>query len=296
MNYLNEKGYIQLLNDTLTNGEIIATRNGNTVSNFGSILKFTNIENLPLLTTKKIYFKGVLEELLWFLKGSTDAKLLQDKDVHIWDGNSTRKFLDNNGFYNYEIGELGPIYGWQWRKFGKKYNLDGDDYGIDQIRYVISELLKPNNSRRAVLSGWNPLQISEMVLPPCHILYSFYKNSNGLSCLMTMRSSDLFLGLPFNIASTAILTHIIAKVLHIKTDTNAIAISDGHIYEEHIPCVNIQKEREIIDNNIKLEINKDPPPIESSLDDKIKWINNLNYEDFKLNNYISHNIIKAKMK
>jgi thymidylate synthase len=260
------------------------------------MLKFTNIENLPLLTTKKVYFKGVLEELLWFLKGSVDSKELEQKNVNIWKGNSTREFLDSNNLFNYQEGELGPIYGWQWRTFGKKYNSIGDQYGIDQIKYVIEELLKPNNSRRAVLTGWNPLQLSEMALPPCHILYTFYKNKKGLSCLMTMRSSDLFLGLPFNIASTAILTHIIAKILHIKTDNIAIAINDAHIYEEHITAVNEQNTRDIIQNNIELIINSEVPLLESSIDEKIKWINNLKYEDFILKNYNSHSQIKAIMK
>ena len=296
MYYENEKGYLQLLKDTLNEGETVETRNGNTISKFGLMLKFTNIENLPLLTTKKVYFKGVLEELLWFLKGSVNSKELEQKNVNIWKGNSTREFLDNNNLFNYQEGELGPIYGWQWRTFGKKYNSIGHQYGIDQIKYVIEELLKPNNSRRAVLTAWNPLQLSEMALPPCHILYTFYKNKKGLSCLMTMRSSDLFLGLPFNIASTAILTHIIAKILHIKTDNIAIAINDAHIYEEHISAVNEQNTRDIIENNIELIINSEVPLLESSIDEKIKWINNLKYENFILKNYNSHSQIKAIMK
>jgi len=297
MYYENEEGYLKLLYNTLNNGEKIKNRNGYTYSTFGNMIKFININNnFPLLTTKKIYFKGVLEELLWFLKGSTNAKELQDKQVHIWDANSSREYLDKNGFENYEINELGPIYGWQWRHFGKKYKKEGDKNGIDQIRYVVKELLKPNNSRRAILTGWNPLQISEMALPPCHIIYNFYKNNKGLSCLMTMRSSDLFLGLPFNIASTAILTNIIAKVLHIDVDTIAISIADSHIYEEHKIVVEEQLSRKIINNNIKLKIKLEAPSKNSSIDEKINWINNLKYEDFELNNYKSHSIIKAEMK
>ena len=151
MYYENESGYIQLLKNVLNEGEEIQTRNGITISKFGYLLKFTNINNFPLLTTKKVFYRGVLEELLWFLKGSTNAKYLQDKNIHIWDGNSTREYLDNNGFTNYEVGELGPVYGWQWRYYGKKYSKSGDDNGIDQIRYVIRELLKSNNSRRIYL-------------------------------------------------------------------------------------------------------------------------------------------------
>ena len=135
-----------------------------------------------------------------------------------------------------------------------------------------------------------------MALPPCHILYNFYKNSDGLSCLMTQRSSDLFLGLPFNIASTAILTHIIAKVLHLKANSIVIAITDAHIYEEHIPVVEIQRKREIIKNNVELKINSEVPILESSIEEKINWINNLTYDNFEIIGYNSHNAIKAVMK
>lgn len=296
MYYENESGYIQLLKNVLSEGEEIQTRNGITISKFGYLLKFTNINDFPLLTTKKIFYRGVLEELLWFLKGSTNAKYLQDKNVHIWDGNSTREYLDNNGFANYEVGELGPVYGWQWRYYGKKYNNTGDENGIDQIKYVIEELLKENNSRRAILNAWNPLQLNEMALPPCHIMYNFYKNKDGLSCLMTMRSSDLFLGLPFNIASTALLTHIIAKVLHLEVKDIAVSIADAHIYKEHVDVVNEQINKNIYENNCKLKINKEVPNINSNINEKINWINNLEYQDFEFINYKSHNRIKAIMK
>lgn len=296
MYYENESGYIQLLKNVLSEGEEIQTRNGITISKFGYLLKFTNINDFPLLTTKKIFYRGVLEELLWFLKGSTNAKYLQDKNVHIWDGNSTREYLDNNGFANYEVGELGPVYGWQWRYYGKKYNNTGDENGIDQIKYVIEELLKENNSRRAILNAWNPLQLNEMALPPCHIMYNFYKNKDGLSCLMTMRSSDLFLGLPFNIASTALLTHIIAKVLHLEVKDIAVSIADAHIYKEHVDVVNEQINKNIYENNCKLKINKEVPNINSNINEKINWINNLEYQDFEFINYKSHNTIKAIMK
>ena len=296
MYFENELGYLDLLEYVLKNGSIIETRNGKTISSFGLFLKFTDIQKLPLLTTKKIYVKGVIEELLWFLKGSTNAKLLQDKNVHIWDGNSSREYLDNNGFSNYKEGELGPIYGWQWRTFGKKYNEKGDENGIDQIKYVITELMKDNHSRRAVLTGWNPLQLSEMALPPCHILYNFYKDNDGLSCLMTMRSSDLFLGLPFNIASTAILTTIIAKLLHLNTKSIAIALTDAHIYEEHVECINTQLKREIISCNTKLEIDLEVPNLDSSIEEKLDWINKLEYSNFKITDYDCHSALKTIMK
>ncbi len=293
--YFKERGYLNLLKDTLLYGEKKNTRNGIVYSKFGTMITFQNLgSQLPLLTTKKMYIKGIIEELLWFLRGSTNAKELQEKGVHIWDGNSSKEYLDSIGLKHYEEGELGPIYGWQWRNFGKVYS-ENTDNGFDQIKYIIEELLKEDNSRRAVLSAWNPSQLKEMALPPCHILYTFYKDSNGLSCLMNMRSSDLFLGLPFNIASTALLTHIIAKVLHLKVNTISIVSTDAHIYEEHIDAVNKQ-----LDNNIlpfpNIEIKKIPPNIESNIDEKIKWINNLEYDDFIILNYRSADAIKAPMK
>lgn len=296
MSYENEEGYLEILKDVLKNGQEINTRNGITISNFGYLLKFNNINNFPLLTTKRVYFKGVLEELLWFLKGSSNTDYLQQKNIHIWDGNSSREYLDANGFENYKEGELGPVYGWQWRSYGKKYNKFGDETGVDQIKYVLEELLKSNNSRRAVLTAWNPSQLNEMALPPCHMMYNFYKNNDGLSCLMTMRSSDLFLGLPFNIASTALLTSIIAKVLHLNVNNIALSLCDAHIYKEHINAVNEQLSNNIIDNNCFLKINKEAPDINTSVLEKINWINNLESNDFEIINYKSHNTIKAIMK
>lgn len=296
MFFENEKGYLELLRYVLNNGDYTENRNGQTISKFGVLLKFNDINNFPLLTTKKVFFRGVLEELLWFIKGSYDAKELQNKNIHIWDGNSSREYLDNNGFTNYNEGELGPIYGWQWRTFGKKYRNNGDIFGIDQIKYVITELEKENNSRRAIISAWNPLQLNEMALPPCHILYNFYKNKNGLSCLMTMRSSDLFLGLPFNIASTAILTTIISKILEINVNEIAISITDAHIYNEHIDAVKEQLNREIINNNCKLNIKKKCPGKNAEINEKVKWINDLVYDDFELIDYKFHPTIKAQMK
>lgn len=295
-NYNNEIGYLELLKDVLKYGSNKNTRNGNVLSVFGKLLTFNNIDiNFPLLTTKKVFIRGVIEELLWFLRGSTNAKELQEKNIHIWDGNSSREYLDNIGLTDYEEGELGPVYGWQWKKFGKDYIKNNDtNEGIDQIKYVIEELLKPDNSRRALLCSWNISQLKYMALPPCHILYNFYKDENGLSCLMTMRSSDLFLGLPFNIASTAILTYIIAKVINIKPYKISIIITDAHIYEEHIEAVNTQLKREPYElPELKILSN---PPEGDNIEDKINWINNLKYEDFEIKNYKCHNTIKATMK
>ena len=301
--HIGEEGYIHLLHDTLDNGEYRKGRNGNVYSIFGQMISFKGIyESFPLLSTKKMFVRGIIEEILWFLRGSTDAKELQQKGVKIWDGNSSREYLDSVGLSHYTEGELGPVYGWQWRKFGKEYKAEADegttceDEGFDQLKYILEELMKPDYSRRAVLSGWNPTQLSQMALPPCHILYTFYKNKNGISCMMNMRSSDLFLGLPFNIASTAILTHIIAKVLHMKPVDISIAITDAHIYEEHVDAVKTQFDNPILNSRPILTITSKPPAIDSTVDEKIKWINSLKYEDFIIHGYQSAYSIKAPMK
>jgi thymidylate synthase len=294
--YSGEKGYLQLLVDTLNNSEKRNTRNGIVYSVFGIMITFDISRSFPLLTTKKMFTKGIIHELLWFLRGSTNSKDLENDGVNIWKLNSSRDFLDGIGLTNYAEGELGPVYGWQWRSFNAPYPT-APHTGVDQLRYVLQELMAPNNSRRAVITGWNPCQLHQMALPPCHILYTFYKDSKGLSCMMNMRSSDLFLGLPFNIASVALLTHIIAKVLHLNVANVAITATDAHIYKEHIDAIKKQIENPIYDHP-KLLINADnqPPSLESSIDDKIKWIENLKYTDFVFLDYQSAGAIKAPIK
>ena len=281
---IDEYQYLNILKKVKENGIIKNGRNGKTYSYFGDILKF-NIQNqFPLITTKKVFFKGVVEELLWFLRGSVNSKELEEKGVNIWKGNSNREFLDANGFYEYEEGYLGPIYGFQWRSFNGE---------IDQLKYVLNELNK--NSRRIIINAWNPCQLNLQVLPPCHILYNFYIDDNkNISCMMFMRSSDLFLGLPFNIASTALFTYIIAKVMGLNVKEIGISICDLHIYEEHLEAVEEQLKREPY-KFPKLNINKDID-INLSIDEKIKWIENLVFEDFELIDYNYHPIIRAIMK
>jgi len=282
-----ENNYLELLKDTLNNGDYHNTRNGMTYSVFAKMIKF-NISNFfPLITTKKTFFKGIVEELLWFLRGSTNSKELEKKGVNIWKGNSTREYLDSVGLFDYEEGYLGPIYGYQWR------NYNGNNF--DQIKYVLQELLKDNNSRRAIINAWNPIQLNKQALPPCHLIYNFYKDKNGLSCMMFMRSSDLFLGLPFNIASTALLTIIIAKLLYLKPYMISLSLTDCHIYEEFKDNIEIQilrKPYAFPTLNIKKEI----PDINTSIDEKIKWIENLNFDDFELNNYNFYPSLKANVK
>jgi thymidylate synthase len=299
MYFQGENGYVKLLKETLGDGERKTTRNGVVQSIFGCMINFKDIAtSFPLITTKKMFFRGIVEELLWFLRGSTNAHVLKQKNIHIWDGNSTREYLDSVGL-DYPEGELGPVYGWQWRKFGKEYGDAADaadaTEGIDQIKYVFEELLKDTNSRRAVLTAWNPTDLQKMALPPCHILYIFHKSSKGLSCHLTLRSSDLFLGLPFNIASTALLTQIFAHVLHIPANEISLSICDAHIYEEHTQ----QVEKQIASDSFdlpKVLIKKVAPDVASSIDEKILWIEELAFEDFELSNYTSGVSLPAVMK
>jgi thymidylate synthase len=284
---MNEKGYLELLEDVYKNGIRKENRNGFTYSSFGSLLKFkvNNGLSFPLLTTKKVFFRGIVEELLWFLRGSTNSKELEDKGINIWKGNSTKEYLDSIGLINNEEGELGKIYGYEWRSFNGYF---------DQIRYIIEEL-SLNNSRRAILSAWNPCDLKEQALPPCHILYNFYKIDNdNLNCMMYMRSADLFLGVPFNIASTTLLAMIIGKTMGMKVNEICISICDSHIYYEHFDALNQQILRDIYESpivEIKKNIDKN-----SSIDEKIKWIEDLTYEDFELKDYKYHPTIKAPMK
>jgi len=287
---MDEEGYLNLLQEVLNKGQKKEGRNGNTYSIFGALLKFNTNNGLsfPLITSKKVFFKGIVEELLWFLKGSVNSKELEEKGVNIWKGNSSREYLDSMGFFDYEEGYLGPIYGYQWRSFNGE---------IDQIKYLLQEL--SGNSRRALITAWNPVQLKKQALPPCHLLYNFYKNNdNSLNCMMYMRSSDLFLGLPFNIASTTLFAMIIGKVMGMEVKEICISLCDCHIYEEHIEQVKEQlKRKDDLYELPKVKINKHlENPNELSIDEKIKWIEELKYEDFELSNYNSHNSIKAIMK
>lgn len=290
-----ERTYLDLLRKILNEGEEREGRNGNTKSVFGERLEFNvHIDGFPLLTTKKMFWKGIVEELLWFLRGSTDANELSERGVFIWRGNSTREFLDSRGLTEYTEGECGPIYGYQWRSFNGAY--PSKDGGVDQLRYVLKELIENPTGRRALLTGWNPQQLGAMCLPPCHVLYNFYLSpTNGLSCQMYQRSCDTCAGLPFNIASTALLTTIIATAIgNVPVNKVIIVIGDTHIYEQHYENAKLQSDRSPYDFPT-LKIKKPAPSIEASVDEKIKWIESLELSDFELVDYVSHPLIKYEM-
>ena len=290
-----EVNYLDLISKILKEGEFRNSRNGLTLSLFAESLEFDIGKfGFPLLTTKKVFFRGVVEELLWFIRGDTDAKNLAEKGVHIWDGNSSREYLNSIGLTDYEEFDCGPIYGFQWRNFGGEYPRDPNNpTGVDQLKDVIEQLHTNPTSRRMIISAWNPLQQSQMCLPACHTMYQFYKNEKGLSCQLMARSQDVILGTPFNIASTAVLTTLIAYVNGYTVDKIKICMGDCHVYENHITGAKQQIERKPFDFP-KLTILK-PAPIDSTTDEKIKWMENLTFEDFHLTDYVYHPAIKFEM-
>lgn len=247
---LDEEQYLKLIMQIIETGDqrIDRTTVG-TLSIFGAQMRFNLRESFPLLTTKRVFFRGVAEELLWFIAGKTDAKLLQAKKVKIWDGNSTREFLDKCGHTEREEGDLGPIYGFQWRHFGAKYRTCNDDYtgeGIDQLQQVIDTIRNNPADRRIIMSAWNPVDIPEMALPPCHCLAQFYvsQTRGELSCQLYQRSADMGLGVPFNIASYALLTYMIAHVTGLKPGDFVHTLGDAHVYLNHVEPLREQLKRE----------------------------------------------------
>ena len=293
-----EEAYLKLLRLVLDKGDARTTRNGPTRSLFGANLCFDLKEGFPLLTTKKMFTKGIIAELIWFLNGRTDNRLLREQGVHIWDGNSTREYLDSRGLNDYADDECGPIYGYQWRRFNCPY--PGRDVPIgqipiqkqeqDQLAKIVHLIQTDPMSRRMVMSGWNPCQIDEMCLEPCHVLYQFYvridsNNQRYLSCHLYQRSADLFLGVPFNIASSALLTHIIANITGCLVDKLIISFGDVHIYENHIDVV-------------KTQLTRTPYPFpQLEINGKIQLENleNLTPEIFSIRNYECWHALKAQM-
>lgn len=273
-----ETQYLEIVRNVLENGQRRETRNGTVLSLFGSSLECDLRDGFPLLTTKKMFFKGIIEELAWFLRGSTNVQELRDQRVHIWDGNSSDRGYD-----------AGPVYGFQWRHFGAEYTNCHGDYtgqGVDQIKVILDLLKNDPNSRRMVLSAWCPVQQPDMCLPPCHVMYQFYVESDGrLSVQMTQRSSDVFLGLPFNIASTALLVHLMAHQVGMEPGRVILRIGDTHIYEEHIEACQTQLKRGITSlPSITIDRPKDD------------YLWNVKRKQIKLNNYTPQAAIKAEMK
>lgn len=293
-----EQGYLNLLENILHNGDKRKTRNGYTYSLFGKTLEF-NLDKFPLLTTKKMFLKGIFEELMFFIKGDTNSTKLSDIGVKIWEGNTTRKFLDDMGFNNRQIGDMGPMYGFQWRHFNANYTDCNTNYigkGFDQLQYCINLLKTDPTSRRIIMTTYNPAQAFEGVLFPCHgITIMFYcnlinDNTFRLDLMMTQRSCDLFLGVPFNIASYALFVYLICD--HINNSDSKykyipgkliMNLGDVHIYEEH----KTQAIRQI------LRIPCEFPSLK--INNKISTLEDYKFEDIEILNYNSYSGIIAKM-
>jgi dihydrofolate reductase/thymidylate synthase len=295
-----EHKYLDFCQYILKHGNERVDRTGiGTISSFGHHITFDISNTVPLLTTKRIPWKHVIEELLWFIRGDTDAKILQNKGIKIWDGNTSRQFLDSRGLHHYEEGVLGKGYGWQWRFFGADYNQKFADTsnienvldigGFDQLEYIINELRTNPYSRRILMSYWNPPDFNETSLLPCHYSCQFYVEEHGsqryLNCLFNMRSNDMFLGNPFNIFSYAVLTYILA----IKCDMNPgkliYSIGDAHIYKNHIKQMETQLLRKPYSQPV-LIVNPDV---------KYKLWNEININDFEIIGYFPYPSIKAEM-
>ena len=285
-----ENQYLSLIKDILESGTMVKGRNGNAQTVFGSAMHFS-LENdvIPILTTKKVAWKTCAKELFWFLKGSTNNNLLKDVNVHIWDANASRDFLDSRGLHHLEENDLGPVYGHQWRHFNADYidchtNYEGK--GVDQIQYIINSLKDPveRYSRRLIMSAWNPQQLNQMALPPCHVLAQFNVINEELSCSLYQRSGDVGLGVPFNIASYSLLTHILAKHCGLVAKEFVYYLGNTHIYDDHI-------------EELKMQVERKPYPFPKiNIKNIYNSIDEYSIDDIELLNYESHKTIKMEMR
>jgi len=285
-----EYQYLNIIEKIINDGTWEEGRNGRTKSIFGEMMRFSLANGkIPILTTKRTAWKTCLRELLWFICGKTDNKLLQDQGVHIWDGNTTREFLDSRGLQQYREGLIGPGYGFQWRHFNAEYDANTGlnvSSGIDQLGQIINALKDPaqRTSRRLVMTAWNPLQLDEMALPPCHIFCQFnVSGGNKLSCSMYQRSCDELLGVPFNIASYSFLTHLLAHHCGLEAHEFIYFKGNCHLYEEHIDAA-------------KTQLQRPPFPFPTlRIVAKHENIDDYVVDDFVIEGYRSHDAIKAKM-
>ena len=291
--HFQERQYLSLIKNIIDNGVKEVGRNGTTYSEIGGMMRFSLKDNtIPLMTTKKLAWRTCLKELLWFVKGDTSNDNLQKDNVTIWNGNATREFLDSRGLYNLKDNDLGPVYGHQWRFWNANYENSETNYkgkGIDQLQNIIDEIkyCKENNetSRRIIMSAWNPEQIDEMALPPCHVLSQYHiTEGNKLSCSLYQRSGDMGLGIPFNIASYSLLTHLLAKHCDLEAGEFVHFIGNMHIYDDHIDV-------------LKEQIMKSPYDFPKLyINEKKKNIEDYEFNDFKVKNYNFHNQLKMKMR
>lgn len=287
-----ESQYLDILESVLENGQTLKTRNADTLSEFSKTLTFDLKDGFPLLSTKKMFFRGIVEEFLFFINGQTDSKILEEKNINIWKPNTTREFLRKRGL-NYREGLMGPMYGYLWRYYGAEYLPNGnpnlDSKYTDQLKYVVDTIINDPQSRRILLTSYDPLSAEKSVLFPCHsVIVQFYVRHNlYLDMYVYIRSSDLFLGLPFNIASSALFLFCISRITKKMPGRLIIQLGDAHIYTDHISAVEEQLSRRLHYKFPKLQLEK---VIES-----IEDLEKLTFEDFKIVEYQHYPAIKAKM-
>ena len=266
------KQYLDLIKHVQENGILKEDRTGTgTKSVFGYQMRFDLSKGFPMVTTKKLHLKSIIIELLWFLKGETNIEFLKENNVKIWDAWATEK------------GDLGPVYGHQWRNFGATQKADGlyEQDGFDQIAWLINEIKTNPNSRRLIVSGWNPKEAGQVALPPCHTLFQFFVHNDKLSCQLYQRSADVFLGVPFNIASYALLTHMIAQVCDLEVGDFVWTGGDTHLYANHF-------------EQAQLQLSREPLALcQLKLNPEIKDIFDFKFEDIEIVGYDSHPAIKA---
>lgn len=276
------KAYLDLLRHVRQTGEVRQDRTGvGTIGIFGAQLRFDLAEGFPLVTTKKVHTRSIIQELLWFLAGRTDNQWLTERGVTIWDEWAT---AEQCAKFGRPAGELGPVYGHQWRRFGATKNPDGTYRadGVDQIKNLLEQLKKNPSSRRHLVTGWNPLEADQVALPPCHTLFQFHVSTDQrLSCQLYQRSADLFLGVPFNIASYSLLTHMIAQVTGLKPGHFVHTFGDAHIYLNHLEQVDLQCSRET------------RPLPRLILNPAVTDLFAFKYEDITIEGYDPHPAIKA---
>jgi len=283
-----EYQYLDLVSKIMAEGNDKGDRTGTgTRSLFGAQMRFSLRDGtFPLLTTKKTFYRGIAEELFWFIRGSTNAKELQEKNVRIWDGNSSRQFLDSVGLGHREEGDLGPVYGFQWRHFGAEYvdmHADYSGKGVDQLANVIDAIKNRPEDRRIIMCAWNPADLNKMALPPCHCLVQFYVANGELSCQLYQRSADMGLGVPFNIASYALLTHMIAHVTGLSAGEFVHTLGDAHVYNNHFDA-------------LKEQLTREPLPFPKlRMKRKVENIEDFSIDDLEVEGYKSHGKVDMKM-
>ena len=278
-----EQAYLDLLNLLLTAGEPRGDRTGTgTLARFGHQMRFDLQAGFPILTTKRVHFKSIVIELLWFLRGETHIRYLQENGVTIWDEWAT---AEQTARFNRPAGELGPVYGHQWRNFGATRQADGQyaENGFDQISWVVDEVKRNPTSRRLIVTGWNPHEATEVALPPCHTLFQFFVQNDRLSCQLYQRSADVFLGVPFNIASYALLTHLVAQVCGLGVGEFIWTGGDVHLYQNHV-------------EQAQLQLSRTPYRLPTLwLNPEINDLFSFEYEDIQLEGYEHHPPIKASV-